>query len=140
MLDFVEFDGKQHFTQPPAHFTEAALVKTLEELGIGRPSTYAPTLDTIQKRGYVSLDNKRFVPTELGEIVDTALEEFFPDIVEVKFTAKMEEEFDHIEEGVVEWRQVIDEFYKEFEVHLRKAEAEMEKKLGKYSKGMPGLF
>jgi len=122
-----DIEPKQHFTQPPPRYTEARLVKTLEELGIGRPSTYAPTLDTIQKRGYVSLDNKRFLPTELGEIVDTLLEEFFPEIVEAKFTAKMEEEFDNIEDGAIEWRQVIDEFYKDFEVHLKKAEAEMEK-------------
>src|SRR5690606_37845356 len=79
---------KQHFTQPPPRYTEARLVKTLEELGIGRPSTYAPTLDTIQKRGYVSLDNKRFVPTELGEIVHEIMMEFFPEVIDVEFTAK----------------------------------------------------
>ena len=122
-----DIEPKQHFTQPPPRYTEARLVKTLEELGIGRPSTYAPTLDTIQKRGYVTLDNKRFVPTELGEIVDESMYEYFPDVVKVEFTAKMEEEFDNIEAGTVEWRDVIDEFYKEFEVHLKKAEAEMEK-------------
>src|SRR5690606_20540561 len=78
-----DIDPKQHFTQPPPRYTEARLVKTLEELGIGRPSTYAPTLDTIQKRGYVALDNKRFVPTELGEIVDELMLEFFPKILDV---------------------------------------------------------
>lgn len=122
-----DIEPKQHFTQPPPRYTEARLVKTLEELGIGRPSTYAPTLDTIQKRGYVTLDNKRFVPTELGEIVCEAIMEFFPDIIDVEFTAKMEEEFDNIEAGEVEWRNVINHFYKDFEVHLHKAEAEMEK-------------
>jgi len=122
-----DIEPKQHFTQPPPRYTEARLVKTLEELGIGRPSTYAPTLDTIQKRGYVTLDNKRFVPTELGEIVCEAIMEFFPDIVDVEFTAKMEEEFDNIEAGEVEWRNVINHFYTDFEVHLHKAEAEMEK-------------
>ena len=76
-----DIEPKQHFTQPPPRYTEARLVKTLEELGIGRPSTYAPTLDTIQKRGYVALDNKRFVPTELGEIVHELMVEFFPDIL-----------------------------------------------------------
>ena len=122
-----DIEPKQHFTQPPPRYTEARLVKTLEELGIGRPSTYAPTLDTIQKRGYVTLDNKRFVPTELGEIIDESMYEYFPDVVKVEFTAKMEEEFDNIEEGNVQWRDVIDNFYKDFEVHLKKAEAEMEK-------------
>lgn len=122
-----DIDPKQHFTQPPPRYTEARLVKTLEELGIGRPSTYAPTLDTIQKRGYVALDNKRFVPTELGEIVLELILEFFPDILDVEFTAKMEQEFDNVEEGNVEWIKVIDNFYRDFETHLEKAEAEMEK-------------
>jgi len=122
-----DIESKQHFTQPPPRYTEARLVKTLEELGIGRPSTYAPTLDTIQKRGYVTLDNKRFVPTELGVIVDESMYEFFPDVVKAEFTAKMEEEFDNVEAGTAEWRDVIDAFYKKFEVHLKKAEAEMEK-------------
>ncbi|MEH6942188.1 type I DNA topoisomerase [Bacillus sp. JJ722] len=122
-----DVEPSQHFTQPPPRYTEARLVKTLEELGIGRPSTFAPTLDTIQKRGYVTLDNKRFVPTELGEIVFELIMEFFPDIIDVEFTAKMEGEFDNIEEGEIPWRQVIDDFYGDFEVHLRKAEEEMEK-------------
>ncbi|WP_100403064.1 type I DNA topoisomerase [Bacillus sp. FJAT-42315] len=121
-----EIDPKQHFTQPPPRYTEARLVKTLEELGIGRPSTFAPTLDTIQKRGYVSLDNKRFIPTELGEIVHELMVEFFYDIIDVEFTAKMERDLDGVEDGQVEWVQVIDEFYKGFEQHLVKAEAEME--------------
>ncbi|MCI2253127.1 type I DNA topoisomerase [Domibacillus sp. PGB-M46] len=121
-----EIDPKQHFTQPPPRYTEARLVKTLEELGIGRPSTYAPTLDTIQKRGYVALDNKRFVPTELGTIVHELMAEFFADIIDVEFTVKMERDLDNVEEGIKEWAAVIDEFYKGFEGHLEKAEKEME--------------
>ncbi|WP_404409143.1 type I DNA topoisomerase [Jeotgalibacillus malaysiensis] len=122
-----DIEPKQHYTQPPPRYTEARLVKTLEELGIGRPSTYAPTLDTIQKRGYVSLDNKRFVPTELGEIVLELIVEFFPEIIDVEFTAKMEKELDDVEEGQIQWVKIIDEFYKDFEGHLEKAEQEMEK-------------
>jgi len=120
-------EPKQHFTQPPPRYTEARLVKTLEELGIGRPSTYAPTLDTIQKRGYVALENKRFVPTELGEIVLELIREFFPEIIDVEFTADMEKDLDEIEEGKVPWVQVIDAFYQNFEARLKKAETEMEK-------------
>ncbi|MFT4413551.1 type I DNA topoisomerase [Fredinandcohnia humi] len=120
-----DIDPKQHFTQPPPRYTEARLVRTLEELGIGRPSTYAPTLDTIQKRGYVSLDNKRFVPTELGEIMLELTLEFFPEILDVEFTAKMESSLDEIEDGKVEWVNIIDEFYRDFEIRLKKAEAEM---------------
>ncbi|MEH7415796.1 type I DNA topoisomerase [Neobacillus drentensis] len=121
-----DIDPKQHFTQPPPRYTEARLVKTLEELGIGRPSTFAPTLDTIQKRGYVTLDNKRFVPTELGEIVHELMVDFFPEILDVEFTAKMEQGLDYVEEGKVSWVQVIDEFYKDFEKHLEIAEKEMQ--------------
>ncbi|SEB03510.1 DNA topoisomerase-1 [Thalassobacillus cyri] len=120
-------EPNQHFTQPPPRYTEARLVKTLEELGIGRPSTYAPTLDTIQRRGYVALDNKRFVPTELGSIVHESIEQYFPEIINVDFTAKMEEDLDAVEEGKVEWVRIIDDFYKGFEPHLEKAEQEMEK-------------
>jgi DNA topoisomerase-1 len=121
-----DIEPKQHFTQPPPRYTEARLVRTLEELGIGRPSTYAPTLDTIQNRGYVALENKRFVPTELGEIIHELILEFFPDILDVEFTAKMEQDLDNVEEGKIQWVQVIDEFYKEFETHLAKAEKEMQ--------------
>jgi DNA topoisomerase-1 len=121
-----DIDPKQHFTQPAPRYTEARLVKTLEELGIGRPSTYAPTLDTIQKRGYVALDNKRFVPTELGEIVLELILEFFPEILDVEFTAKMEQGLDHVEDGKVTWVQVIDGFYRDFETNLEKAEKEMQ--------------
>jgi DNA topoisomerase I len=120
-----DIDPKQHFTQPPPRYTEARLVKTLEELGIGRPSTYAPTLDTIQKRGYVTLENKRFVPTELGEIVHELMLEFFPEILDVEFTAKMEKNLDDIEEGKVNWVQIIDGFYKNFQQWMEKAESEM---------------
>jgi DNA topoisomerase I len=121
-----DIDYKQHFTQPPPRYTEARLVKTLEELGIGRPSTYAPTLDTIQKRSYVALDNKRFVPTELGEIINDIMSEFFPEIIDVEFTAKMEQGLDYVEEGKTSWVRVIDEFYKDFKIHLEKAEKEMQ--------------
>ncbi|MEH7177192.1 type I DNA topoisomerase [Neobacillus vireti] len=121
-----DIEPKQHFTQPPPRYTEARLVKTLEESGIGRPSTYAPTLDTIQKRGYVALDNKRFVPTELGEICNELMLEFFPGILDVDFTAKMEQDLDNVEEGKVRWVEIIDEFYQDFEKHLAKAEEEMQ--------------
>ncbi|PAE21377.1 DNA topoisomerase I [Bacillus sp. 7504-2] len=120
-----DIEPKQHFTQPPPRYTEARLVRTLEELGIGRPSTFAPTLDTIQKRGYVALDNKRFVPTELGEIVLQLIMEFFPEILDVEFTAKMEQDLDYVEEGKTRWVEIIDDFYKGFEKQLKKAEKEM---------------
>ncbi|WP_026675886.1 type I DNA topoisomerase [Fictibacillus gelatini] len=120
-----EIEPSQHFTQPPPRYTEARLVKTMEELGIGRPSTYAPTLDTIQKRGYVALDDKKFVPTELGEVVLEQTLEFFPEIFNVEFTAKMEDDLDAIEEGNKEWEEVIDIFYKSFEKKLKIAEEEM---------------
>ncbi|MGM7720359.1 type I DNA topoisomerase [uncultured Metabacillus sp.] len=122
-----DIEPAQHFTQPPPRYTEARLVKTLEELGIGRPSTYAPTLDTIQKRGYVALDNKRFIPTELGEIVLELIKEFFPEIINVEFTANMENSLDKVEEGSIEWINIIDDFYKDFSIRLEKAENEMEK-------------
>ncbi|MCY8308931.1 type I DNA topoisomerase [Bacillus vallismortis] len=120
-----DIEPEQHFTQPPPRYTEARLVKTMEELGIGRPSTYAPTLDTIQRRGYVSLDNKRFVPTELGQIVLDSMMEFFPEIINVEFTAKMEKDLDYVEEGDTEWVKIIDNFYADFEKRVKKAEAEM---------------
>ena len=123
----LEIEPKQHFTQPPPRYSEARLVKTLEELGIGRPSTYAPTLDTIQKRGYVQLDAKRFVPTELGEIVHQAMIEFFPEIINIEFTAQMEHDLDKIEEGIKGWVEVIDEFYRDFEPRVKHADEVMEK-------------
>ncbi|WP_277295047.1 type I DNA topoisomerase [Streptococcus hyointestinalis] len=118
---------EQHFTQPPARYSEATLIKTLEENGVGRPSTYAPTLETIQKRYYVTLSAKRFEPTELGEIVNSLIVEFFPDIVDVAFTAEMETKLDEVELGKEQWQKVIDRFYKPFEKELEKAESEMEK-------------
>ena len=124
-LELVQIEPNQHFTQPPPRYTEARLVKTLEEQGIGRPSTYAPTLETVQKRGYVALEEKRFVPTELGEIVISLMEEFFPEILDVEFTAHMESDLDHIEEGVRNWVEVLDAFYEDFAKRLAVAEEEM---------------
>jgi len=120
-----DIEPKQHFTQPPPRFTEARLVRALEELGIGRPSTYAPTLETIQKRNYVALEEKKFTPTELGELVVQLMEEFFPEILDVEFTANMEGDLDHVEEGMQDWVNVIGEFYKSFEQRLAVAEEEM---------------
>lgn len=123
----VTLTPEQHFTQPPARYSEASLIKTLEENGVGRPSTYAPTLDVIQRRYYVKLAAKRFKPTELGEIVNQLIVEFFPDIVDVKFTADMEDKLDQIEIGKEAWQNVIDQFYKPFVKELTKAETEIEK-------------
>ncbi|EEL49711.1 DNA topoisomerase 1 [Bacillus cereus Rock3-44] len=120
-----DMEPKQHFTQPPPRYTEARLVRTLEELGIGRPSTYVPTLETIQKRGYVALDNKRFVPTELGEIVIELILEFFPEIINIEFTANMEQNLDEVEAGKANWVKIVDDFYVGFEPRLEKAEKEM---------------
>ncbi|WP_458119194.1 type I DNA topoisomerase [Paenibacillus sp. Z6-24] len=120
-----EIEPKQHFTQPPPRYTEARLVKTLEELGIGRPSTYAPTLETIQKRGYVAIEEKKFMPTELGELIIEQMEEFFPEILDPEFTAHMEQDLDHVGEGQEEWVHVLSEFYESFEKRLKVAEEEM---------------
>lgn len=117
----------QHFTQPPPRYTEAMLVKTLEEKGIGRPSTYAPIIDIIQKRGYVQKENGRFKPTQLGEIVVNLLQEFFKDIVDVDFTAEMEDQLDKIESGEEKWQKVVESFYIPFENELKTAEKEIEK-------------
>lgn len=127
ILDLKKIDPEQHFTQPLPRYTEARLVKTLEELGIGRPSTYAPTLETIQKRGYVKLDQKKFVPTELGQLVISLIEDFFPEIINIEFTAQMEENLDQIEEGQLRWVKVLEDFYVDFEKRLKIAEDEMEK-------------
>lgn len=124
-LNKQEIEPKQHFTQPPPRYTEARLVKTLEELGIGRPSTYAPTLETIQKRGYVAIEEKKFMPTELGELVIEQMEQFFPEILNVEFTANMEGDLDHVEEGSEDWVKVLAEFYESFEKRLIFAEEEM---------------
>ena len=120
-------DPAQHFTQPPARFTEASLVKALEENGVGRPSTYAPTIDTIQRRYYVKLNGKSFEPTELGEIVDNLIQAYFPDIVNIDFTANLEDELDHIEEGKENWVKVVDRYYKPFAKELESAEDKIEK-------------
>ncbi|GGA39825.1 type I DNA topoisomerase [Paenibacillus physcomitrellae] len=124
-LSLEKIEPKQHFTQPPPRYTEARLVKTLEELGIGRPSTYAPTLETIQKRGYVAIEEKKFMPTELGELVIEQMEQFFPEILDVEFTANMEDDLDHVEEGSEDWVRVLGEFYESFEKRLEVAEEEM---------------
>ncbi|WP_270171878.1 type I DNA topoisomerase [Paenibacillus sp. SYP-B4298] len=120
-----EIEPKQHFTQPPPRYTEARLVRSLEELGIGRPSTYAPTLETIQKRGYVAIEEKKFMPTELGDLVIQLMEEFFPEILNVEFTAHMEDDLDHVEEGTEDWVKVLASFYTSFEKRLEVAEEEM---------------
>ncbi|MCE4988877.1 type I DNA topoisomerase [Staphylococcus hominis] len=122
-----QIEPAQHFTQPPPRYTEARLVKTLEELKIGRPSTYAPTIDTIQKRNYVKLESKRFVPTELGEIVYEQVKDYFPEIIDVEFTVNMETLLDKIAEGDIGWRKVIDNFYGSFKLDVARAEEEMEK-------------
>ncbi len=123
----VSDDPAQHFTQPPARYTEAALIKTLEENGVGRPSTYAPTLDTIQRRYYVRLVSRHFEPTELGEIVNTIIEKQFPDIVNAKFTADVEDKLDQIEEGKQNWVRVVDSFYQPFSKEVSTAESEVAK-------------
>lgn len=120
------FDYKQHFTQPPAHYTEASLVKTLEELGIGRPSTYAPTISTIIARRYVAKENKNLYMTELGEVVNNIMKQSFASIVDVNFTAYMEGLLDMIAEGKVEWKSVISNFYPDLKEAVEKAEKELE--------------
>lgn len=122
-----DIDSQQHFTQPPARYSEATLIKSLEENGVGRPSTYAPTLDTIQKRYYVKLVSKRFEPTDLGKIVNSLIIDFFPNIVDVQFTAQMETDLDSIEDGQNIWYHVIDQFYQPFQQFLSKAESEIDK-------------
>ena len=121
-----EFDPKQHFTQPPAHYTEATLVKTLEELGIGRPSTYAPTISIILGRRYVTKEAKNLYITEIGEVVNNMMKQSFPSIVDVNFTANMEGLLDMVEEGKVPWKEVIRNFYPDLEEAVKKAEEELE--------------
>lgn len=127
MIQADKIEPAQHFTQPPSRYNEASLVKTLEELGIGRPSTYAPTIETLRKRYYVKMTAKRFEPTELGEIVNEVMLEYFPDIVDSDFTAQMEQELDNIEVGQRNWAHLLSEFYQPFSQELSKAEVEMEK-------------
>lgn len=117
---------EQHFTQPPARYTEATLIHALEANGVGRPSTYAPTLDTIQRRNYVKLDTRRFIPTELGEIVNNVINEYFPDIENIEFTADLEKKLDDIENGQ-NWVKIVDSFFKPFSKEVEKANSEMEK-------------
>ena len=126
-LTFEEFDPKQHFTQPPAHYTEASLVKTLEELGIGRPSTYSPTITTIIARRYITKENKNLYVTEIGEVVNQIMKDSFPTIVDEHFTANMETLLDGVAEGNVNWKQVVRNFYPDLEQAVEAAEKELEK-------------
>ncbi len=119
--------SEQHFTQPPSRYTEASLVRALEEKGIGRPSTYAPTITTIIARGYISREKKRLYPTELGRMVTAMMEEYFTDIVDTEFTAELEDKLDRVEEGEIAWKDIIREFYPPFERTLRTAEQQIEK-------------
>ena len=125
-LELNGFDDKQHFTQPPAHFTEASLVKTMEELGVGRPSTYAPTISTILGRHYVSKDGKNLYTTELGEAVNAMMVEAFPEIVDLNFTADMERQLDEVEEGTTNWKDIIRNFYPSLEKEVTEAEKKLE--------------
>jgi DNA topoisomerase I len=122
-----KLDLKQHFTQPPPRYTEATLIKTLEEKGIGRPSTYAPTIDTILKRNYVQIEQKRLNPTKLGEVVVGLLTQKFPEIVDFDFTAEMEEKLDRIEDGSMDWIKVLADFYSPFSIEVQKASEDIEK-------------
>ena len=126
-LEFVEFEEKQHFTQPPAHFTEAALVKAMEEQGIGRPSTYAPTISTIVGRRYVTREKKNLYVTELGEAVNNVMKTAFAVIVDTEFTANMESLLDSVEEGEVEWKTIIRNFYPDLDLMVKDAEQKLEK-------------
>ena len=121
-----KLDSKQSFTEPPARYTEASLVKELEANGIGRPSTYSPTITTILERRYIQKEKKQLVPTELGEVVNKLLTENFFDIVNVEFTAQIENEFDRVAEGKEEWKQVLREFYPQFEQEVEKVDKELE--------------
>ncbi|MBM3450542.1 MAG: type I DNA topoisomerase [Armatimonadetes bacterium] len=122
LLRLLAITPQQHFTQPPPRYTEATLVKTLEEKGIGRPSTYAPTIETIKKRGYVRLEERRLTPTELGRLVDNLLQEHFPDVVDIGFTAALEGDLDRVEDGAADWSRVVRDYYTPFEKDLKKAE------------------
>jgi DNA topoisomerase-1 len=125
-LTLKEVNGKQHFTQAPPRYTEAMLVKALEELGIGRPSTYSSIITTILTRGYVTKENKAFYTTELGEIVNEIMENNFEDIVDIDFSAKIESDLDKVEDGEIEWKELLRRFYPEFEQELKKAEENIE--------------
>ena len=125
-VKLIKINPKQSFTEPPARYTEASLVKALEEKGIGRPSTYSPTITTILERRYIEKEKRQLIPTELGKIVNKLLTENFSDIVNVEFTAKIENEFDEIAEGKEKWKKIIREFYGPFKEELEKAEKELE--------------
>ena len=127
VIDDVKYEGSQHFTQPPAHFTEASLVKAMEELGIGRPSTYSPTITTILARHYVRKEKKNILVTELGKVVNDIMVTAFPDIVDVQFTANVEAKLDGIEEGNTEWKDVLREFYPGLKDSIDAARAKLEK-------------
>jgi DNA topoisomerase-1 len=124
-LRLMGLDPKQHFTQPPPAYTEAMLVRAMEELGIGRPSTYAPTIETIQERGYVQLANRRFEPSELGFIVVDLLKEFFPEIIDVEFTADLESKLDGVEAGEADGQRILADFYGQFAEELAQAKEKM---------------
>jgi len=126
-ISFISVETEQHFTQPPARYTEASLVKTLEEKGIGRPSTYAPTITTIITRGYVSREKKRLYPTELGRMITAMMTEYFGPIVDTEFTASLEDKLDTVEEGTTQWKDILREFYPDFAQMLSVAEAQIEK-------------
>lgn len=126
-ITFIDIKKEQHFTQPPARYTEASLVKKLEEVGIGRPSTYAPTISTIINRNYITREQKQLFPTELGEIINEILVANFSDVVDIEFTAKMEERLDKVEMGELEWKQILRNFYPKFKVDLEKAEEAISK-------------
>ena len=126
-LNFDAWDEKQHFTQPPAHYTEASLVKALEERGIGRPSTYSPTITTILARRYVIKENKNLYVTELGEAVNSIMTEAFSSIVDEHFTANMESLLDSVEEGTVNWKTVVSNFYPDLDEAVKQAEKDLEK-------------
>ena len=127
VLKLENFEEKQHFTQPPAHFTEASLVRALEELGIGRPSTYAPTITTILSRRYITKENKNLYVTELGEVVNNMMKEAFPTIVDVNFTANLEALLDGVEEGKINWKTVVSNFYPDLDEAVNNAEKELSK-------------
>jgi len=127
ILELEKLEPKQNFTQPPARFTEASLIKLMEELGIGRPSTYSPTISTILSRGYVVLDKKSFFPTELGLLVNDLLTEYFKHVVNEKFSANLEDELDNIASGNIFWKEVVRDFYKDFKKELKIAEEEIDK-------------
>jgi len=127
MIEANDINLEQHFTKPPARYTEASLIKLLEKLGIGRPSTYSPTISTILSRKYAELTKKTFVPTELGEIVNEILSDSFKNIIDVEFTAHLEEELDEVADGNLEWKKVVDDFYHPFSIELKEAQEQIQK-------------